>query len=433
MRNARRFTQLNTRILAVGISVLLATLLLTAFWGVGASNASTVESTSADRDTGIPSNGAVITIGVSSAMSPPVDSLGWPQANAAQLAVDQANAAGGVDIGGTNYTIALVYADSGCDPAQAVTAANNLLAAGVVAVVGPSCSVASIAVQPLYAAAGVAAVSPSTTFPDVTEQGFETTFRVISRDDSPAIMLANYLRTWLGLDRVAIVEWASSFSSFAADAMQTTFTGLGGTITSRRTVTSTADYASTLATIQGESPDVIFYVDEDADNAGLLSSIADGIGMTDVIIAWDTFSADTSVLDSYTAAAGTAAEGDHVGMHYRHPNDMPGYATFNAAYQAEGFANYGDEAGLWGAFAYDAANIIIAAIDRADSTDSADIRDEIAATVNYEGVVGTFEGFDTKGDVIPQWAWMERYQNGQWVMLSPSQIFVPLVQKNYGP
>jgi ABC-type branched-subunit amino acid transport system substrate-binding protein len=49
------------------------------------------------------------------------------------------------------------------------------------------------------------------------------------------------------------------------------------------------------------------------------------------------------------------------------------------------------EAQEWGAFAYDAAQIIIAAIDRADSTNPADIRNEIAATTNYQGVVGTYD------------------------------------------
>jgi branched-chain amino acid transport system substrate-binding protein len=106
---------------------------------------------------------------------------------------------------------------------------------------------------------------------------------------------------------------------------------------------------------------------------------------------------------------------------------MPGYDDFNAAYKAAGFLNCGGEAEAYGAYAYDAAKIVIAAIDRADSTNPAAIRDEIAATANYDGVVGTYEGFDAKGDVIPQWAWLELYQNGEWVMVYPYKVFLPLV------
>jgi branched-chain amino acid transport system substrate-binding protein len=110
---------------------------------------------------------------------------------------------------------------------------------------------------------------------------------------------------------------------------------------------------------------------------------------------------------------------------------MPGYDALNTDYQAVGFPNYGDEAQVWGAYAYDAAKIIIAAIDRADSADPTTIRDEIAATGAYNGVVGTYAGFDSKGDVIPQWAWLQLYRNGEWVMEYPNKMFLPLVLDNY--
>jgi len=148
--------------------------------------------------------------------------------------------------------------------------------------------------------------------------------------------------------------------------------------------------------------------------------------MTDTVVAWSTFSAERSTLDDYASTAGTAAEGNVAVLYYRNTEDMPGYADFNADYVAAGFANHGDEAQLWGAFAYDATRIIAAAMERAGNPNPANIRDEIAATHDYEGVVGTYEGFDNKGDVIPQWAWIERFQNGEWEDL-PHEIFLPVI------
>ena len=107
---------------------------------------------------------------------------------------------------------------------------------------------------------------------------------------------------------------------------------------------------------------------------------------------------------------------------------MPGYDALNAAYQAANFPNYGGEAGTGGAFAYDAAKIIIDAIDRADSADPGAILDAIAATADYDGVVGTYQGFDAKGDVIPQWTWLQRYQNGEWMEVS-FEVSLPLLLK----
>jgi len=422
-----------TQVVRLGIAVGLVTLFLTTFLWVSAVTAHTTTLVSETETVAISSlsNGNVITIGVGAALSV-VPELGWRQVNAVQLAVDQVNAAGGINIAGTVYTLTLVTADDGCNATQAITAANTLLNAGSVAVIGYTCSGASNGAQPLHAAAGVPMISPSSTGPFVTEQGYTTTFRVITRDDSPPILLVTYLRNSLKLEKAAIVELDGFWGNWATDSISTTFTSLGGTVTSRRTVASTAEFTATLTAIQAEGPDVIFYSDTDANNAGLLSSVAHSLGMTDTIIAWNTFSEDETILADYAARAGVAAEGDHVVMFYRRTQDMPGYGALNTAYQAAGFPNYGDEATAWGAFPYDAANIIIDAIRRAQSTNPSDIRDAIAGTTNYQGVVGTYEGFDAKGDVIPQWAWLERYSNGQWMILHPSKVFLPITLKNFG-
>jgi branched-chain amino acid transport system substrate-binding protein len=423
MKKPNRRLQAMRLSITVGLAVLFLLVLL---WA-SAGSTPAVASLSAAQEAAVLNNGSVITIGVAAALSPPLDSLSWPQANAVQLAISETNAAGGIDIGGVTHTLVLVTADSACDPMQAATAANTLLDAGAVAVVGHTCSGASFAAQPIYNAAGVPMVSPSSSRPDLTEQGYTTTFRVYPRDDAQAILLATCFHQWLGMDEAAIVEWSGH--EYSTDAFSNTFTSLGGTITSRRTVTSTDDYTATLTAIQPENPDAVFYADGDANNAGLLSSIAHNVGLS--VIGWDAVFSGEPALGDYATAAGTGAEGDYASLQGRRTEDMPGYDTFNAAYQAAGFPNYGDEADGFGAYAYDAARIIIAAIDRADSANPAAIRDEIAATADYDGVVGTYEGFDAKGDVIPQWAWLERYQNGQWVMVYPYRVFLPLVLKNF--
>ena len=144
-----------------GIAVGLATLLLAALLGVTAGSAPTSASPPADQDTIATADGPVVTIGVAAALGDRAGFLGWPQANAVQLAVDQTNAAGGVDIGGVMYTLALLTENSGCDPDGAVAAANALVSGGAVAVVGHSCSRASVAAQAIYNAAGVPMISPS--------------------------------------------------------------------------------------------------------------------------------------------------------------------------------------------------------------------------------------------------------------------------------
>ena len=131
--------------LAVVLSmpVALAAALLMLFFpltqAVQASRIPTVKSLPASQETTGLSSSSVITIGVGTLLSAP-DAFGWAQANSVQLAINETNAAGGINVGGTTYTLALVSADDGCNPAQAVTAANTLLNAGAIAVVGHGCT-----------------------------------------------------------------------------------------------------------------------------------------------------------------------------------------------------------------------------------------------------------------------------------------------------
>ena len=405
--------------LPVGLAMFLLVVLL---W-MSASNTAAMEPPLPAAEMSSLNQSQTITIGMAADLTGPVNAIGWQEANAVKLAVDQTNAAGGIEVGGVGYTLTLVVADSACNPGQAVVAANTLLNAGVVAVVGHSCSSASMAAQSLYYAAGVPMISPSASAINLTEQGYNTTFRVVAKDNAQAILLATYFRQWLGIDAVALV--AGSGYEWSTAAFSSTFTSLGGAITSQRSVTSTDEYTATLTSILSENPDLVFFAELDGANAGFFSKIADSLGLD--VIGWDTIFGDDVALGNYATAAGEAAEGDYAGLNGRLTDDMPGYADFNAAYQAAGYTHSGDEAGMYGAYAYDAVKIILAAIIEADSVNPTDIRDLIAATASYTGVVGNYTGFDANGDVIPQWAFIKRYQNDQWITLAPSWVFLSLV------
>jgi branched-chain amino acid transport system substrate-binding protein len=374
---------------------------------------------------------ATLTIGMGAALSGPSANLGWRQANSVQLLVDQVNAAGGLKFGGKTYTLNLVTTDSQCDSAQAVTAANSLVAAGAVAVIGHTCGVESLAAQPIYNAAGIPMISPSSTIPDVTEQGFDTTFRVISRDDRPPALLARQMRR-LDIRRAAIVD-LKVVDPLANDVLEAVFTNYGGEIILRLTADTTNDFAGVLAAIQDERPQVIFYSDPNGTRAGLLSRIAYDLGMRNIPIAWCTFGLNRGVLNDYLAEAGNAAAGDYACFYYRSAAYMPGYASFNADYEAAGFPNYGGEATAYGAFAYDTAGIVVDAIRRAKSIEPDQIRQAIAATPGYSGVVGAYLGFDAKGDVIPQWAWVETRKDDQWILFDLEETFLPSIRRDPGP
>ena len=224
-----------------------------------------------------------------------------------------------------------------------------------------------------------------------------------------------------------MVEISYFWGSWATQAFSTTFTSLGGTITGRHQVSSTDDFTETLDTIVGEGPDAIYFAHDNGDAAGIFSKMADLKGFS--TIAWSTSTEDKNQLDNFVAQAGSAAEDDVAMMFYRHSSDMAGYPLFNSLYQWWTFPNYGDEATSIGAFAYDAAHIIIEAISVAGSLNPREIRSAIATTSNYSGVVGVYKGFDNKGDVIPQWFWLVGYKEENWHQLYPYEVYLPLLLK----
>lgn len=372
-------------------------------------------------------NGNMISIGVAAVLSGPAESLGWRQLNSIQIAVDEVNSAGGIEIGGSSYDIAIVSADSKCDSSEAVTVANTLINAGVKVVIGHTCSGPSKAAQPVYAAANIPMVSPSSTAPDVTDQGFDTTFRVIPRDDTVAILIAKQLNNRRKLNKAAVIEIENHFGNWATQPFKDTFISFGGTITDHKIISSMDDIDDALAEIKNKNPDVIYFPYDNGNDAGSISKKVSDLGMDDTIIAWAPYLESRTLLDDYLSSAQSNAEGDIAALSYRDTNDMPGYSTLKTEYIAAGFGNYGDEPQLFGAFAYDAIKIVISAIERANNLNPADIRDEIANTEKHSGVVGLYQGFDSKGDVIPQWGTIYQYRNGNWEVIWPYMNYLPLV------
>ena len=367
----------------------------------------------------------VITIGVASSLSSPIPELGWRQANAVQLAVDQINAVGGLLIGGSTYTVVVTLADSTCSGQGAAIAA-QLLGEGAVAVVGHTCSNDSISAAPVYNAQSVSMISPASTNALLTQMGYTNTFRTVHNDNSRADWLAEFLYD-KGLYRAALVARpdGSGTNYPLKDEFTSKYTSLGGTVVITQYVAGVGGVSTALNAIQAEDVDVIVTSDiMGGDVAAEVSKVSYARGMT-ATIGW----MGGGAYDSYVTLAGSqAAEGDFVSIEGRRVSDQPGFSTFADDYLAANFPNYPtgpDYADGFVPFAYDAANIILEAIDRADSTNPADIRDEIAATANFKAVVGTIQGFDANGDVAPQWGYIASVKDGEWIPAGLTPQFYP--------
>ena len=125
--------------------------------------------------------------------------------NGARMAIDDLNAKG-LTIGGKKVKFVLVAEDDAADPKQGTAAAQKLCDAKVNGVVGHLNSGTTIPASKIYHDCGIPHVTPSATNPKLTQNGYETTFRLLANDNALGAGLALYAVEVLKLKKVAIVD-----------------------------------------------------------------------------------------------------------------------------------------------------------------------------------------------------------------------------------
>ncbi|MCF8197860.1 MAG: branched-chain amino acid ABC transporter substrate-binding protein [Sulfuritalea sp.] len=325
----------------------------------------------------------VVKIGHVGPLTGGIAHLGKDNENGARLAIDEANAMNPM-IGGQKVKFELMPEDDQGDPKVGNTVAQKLVDAKVAGIVGHLNSGTTIPASAIYNQAGIPVISGSATNPTFTEQGFKVAFRVVARDDQQGPAIANYLL--LNKPKtVAIIDDATAYGEGLANEVEKTMKAAGVTVLPREKGTDkTVDWKAVLTKVKGKSPDAVFYGGMDATGGPLIKQARElnmkaqfGFG-------------DGGCTDKMGELAGAAAEGmvcSQAGI----PVQAAG-AKFLSAYKAA----FNIEPILYSPFTYDAAKLLIAAMQKAGSADPAKYLSALAAS-NFDGASGNIQ-FDAKGD-----------------------------------
>src|SRR5438067_9141402 len=310
--------------------------------------------------------------------------LGKDNENGARLAIEEANAAK-VRIGGKTAKFVLVAEDDQEDPKVGATVAQKLVDAKVAGVVGHLNSGTSIPASPIYNQAGIPVISGSATNPKLTEQGFKNQFRDVGRDDQQGPAIATYIATERKPNLVAVVDDASAYGEGIANEVEKTLKAAKIKVLPREKGTDkTTDWKAVLTKLRGRNPDAVFYGGMDATGGPLLKQGRE-LGIKAV------FSfGDGACTDKMKELAGDAAEG----MLCSQAGIPPQAASkkFLDAYKKK----FGQDPILYAPFTYDAANLLIEAMKKANSSDPKSYLPELQK-ISFSGSTGTIE-FDDKGD-----------------------------------
>jgi ABC-type branched-subunit amino acid transport system substrate-binding protein len=343
----------------------------------------------------------------------------------ARLAVEEANAAGGLMVGDTRYTFGLVSAQDWYLPPDAdmSAAARRLVEDGVVAVVGHIASEASMAAAEVYGPAGVAMVSPVSSDPRLTEAGWWTVYRVTSNDAFMASVAARMTFEELGLRRAVLLGESAPHVQTVMDAWERAFESLGGRVDDRikADIQSAADVT---ARLKARAPEVVVLFPTRALTPSDLVRQVLASDVDAAIVGVEAF----SDMPAFLGRLGSAAEGIYDAVTGPSRALMPGYAEFAQRYREAGLPilpDPDDFLAKWAPFGYDAAGLIIAAVRQAAQTGEVSAPGVAVALDRfrhepYLGVTGVIQ-FDEYGDLLEQSVSFKKVVDGQWVDVTPGE------------
>ncbi len=325
----------------------------------------------------------VVLIGHAGPLTGSIAHQGKDDENGVALALEEANHRK-LSIGGRDVTFRLMSEDDQGDPKIGTTVAQKLVDAHVAAVIGHLNSGVTIPASEIYNKAGIPVISGSATNPELTERRLKGVFRTVGRDDQQGPAIAAYIVSELKARRVAIVDDKTAYGEgLASEVDKALRSAHVEVVAHERTTDKEADFKAILTRLKAKHPDVVFHGGMDA-TGGLMVKQARELGLK----AQFAFG-DGACTDEMSQLAGPAGEGLACSQ-----AGLPASAAsreFRDAFKAR----YG-ETKLYAPFFYDATNVVIEAMRRAESVDPAQFTPEIY-NISLQGATGKIE-FDAKGD-----------------------------------
>jgi branched-chain amino acid transport system substrate-binding protein len=294
-----------------------------------------------------------------------------------QLRVDEVNASGGVK----SRQIQVIALDDQGKPEEAATATTRLIASEhVIAVLGEVASTRSMFMADKCQPAKVPMVTPSSTNPRVTEKG-DYIFRACFIDPFQGYVMAKFATSNLHLKKVAVLkDVRNDYSVGLAENFTENFKKMGGQVIATESYSNgDVDFKAQLTKMKAQAPEAL-YVPGYYTDVGLIARQAREVGMTTPLLGGDGWDSE-----KLYEIGGDALLGCYFSNHYSVDDPSPRIQEFVAKFKK----TYGGQLpDSLAAQAYDAAGMLVDAMNRAPELTGPAIRDALAQTKGYHGVTG---------------------------------------------
>jgi branched-chain amino acid transport system substrate-binding protein len=346
----------------------------------------------------------VVKIGLSAPLTGDWAEYGNDFKRAVQMVIDRTNEMGGVH----GKKVELVIEDSRGDPKESVLIAEKFVAdPDIIAEIGDFSSSSCMAAAPIYERANMTQLSPTSSHMDFTKKG-ENMFRVVATQGYEGPYNARWAVNDLGKKKLATIyinnDWGVDANKYFVQEAKK----LGAEVVAEEAfVTGEKDFAAILSKLKRLEPDLIYLPTFYADAAAILNQ-AKRMRFTPVVMANSSLFSEKTI-----ELGGEAVENILIPANYFITDPRPAAQEFTKKYRDL----YDMEPNQFAALAYDAANLMIAALQEVGLDDRSKVREGLLSLKGFEGATGSIsyaEGRDPVKELV-----RITIKNGQWVLYEP--------------
>lgn len=325
----------------------------------------------------------------------PVAALGLSQEAGVKQAVEDINAAGGIN----GQKIALKSYDDACDPKQAVAVANKIISENIRFALHGTCSSAALAASKTYIDEGTLLINATSSNPQITDAGGPNMFRAMYRDDTAAIIIVKKMEKDFAKRKIVIINDKSTYglgiATMVRDGLNKNF--IKETLFESYDATS-HDYSVLVTRLKEVGTEVLFIGGMPSDAALITRQLREAGSRAQVI------AGDLS-LPEFGTITGAAGDGA-LFVFPKDPRKESGAKDVLAKLNA-----YNIPVDGYTLYAYAAAQVLAQAMTKANSEDPKKVA-AIIHKAEFNTILGKWN-FDSKGDVQNIHQVMYHWHNGE--------------------
>jgi branched-chain amino acid transport system substrate-binding protein len=326
---------------------------------------------------------AEVKMGVQGPITGPNAAFGAQLKNGGQQAVDDINAAGGMN----GQKISLEFGDDVSDPKQGVSVANKFSADGVKFVVGAFNSGVTMPSSEVYKENGIIAVTPASTNPQITERGMWNVFRTCGRDDQQGAVAAAYILKHFKGKKIAIVHDKTTYGKGLADETKKGINkgGIKEVLYEGINI-GEKDFSALVSKIKQSNADLVYWGGLHTEGGLIVRQ------MRDQGVKAPLMGADGITTDEFASVGGPGVEGTLMTFP-PDPRNNPAAKSIVAKFRAKNF-----EPEAYTLYSYAAVQVMAQAANAAKSLDPKKVAEKMHSGMHFKTAIGDLS-YNKKGDI----------------------------------